>query len=116
MIITVTENIFIDSFKQSDSRKEQFSYSALENLFDYYESCEDPTCPVELDVVEICCKWTEYDSIEEFLRDYDLNVKNEVLTELESNDYNILKDKIIELLNEKTTVIECDSTFLVMNF
>ena len=50
-----TASQFIDAFKQS-SRAEQFSYEALEAIFNYYEEMGDD---VEFDPVGICCDWQE---------------------------------------------------------
>ena len=50
-----TASQFRDEFRQC-GRAEQFSYEALGLLFDYLEEC-DPE--MELDVVDICCNYTE---------------------------------------------------------
>jgi hypothetical protein len=42
-------------------RSEQFSIEALRALFDYYEALEDDIGEsFELDVIAICCDWSEY--------------------------------------------------------
>jgi hypothetical protein len=46
---------FQDAFERM-GRADQFSYEALELLFDYFEEC-DPE--MELDVVAICCDYSE---------------------------------------------------------
>jgi hypothetical protein len=60
MIYTqVTKHSFIDAFKQS-SRKDQFSYDALEAIYEYLEDySQDSGENVELDIVAICCDWAE---------------------------------------------------------
>lgn len=59
IVQTLTKSSFIDAFKQS-SRKDQFSYEALEAIFDYLESySEDTGENVEFDIVGICCEWSE---------------------------------------------------------
>ena len=60
MIYTqVTKHSFIDAFKQS-SRKDQFSYDALEAIYEYLEDySQDSGENVELDIVAICCEWSE---------------------------------------------------------
>jgi hypothetical protein len=60
MIYTqVTKHSFIDAFKQS-SRKDQFSYDALEAIYEYLEDySQDSGEDVELDIVAICCDWSE---------------------------------------------------------
>jgi hypothetical protein len=59
IVQTLNKSSFIDAFKQS-SRKDQFSYEALEAIFDYLEDYSDSTGEaVELDIVAICCEWAE---------------------------------------------------------
>ena len=59
MIIQVTEHNFIDAF--TNLRPDNFCYASLKALFEYYEECEEGSgVPVELDVIAICCDWTEY--------------------------------------------------------
>lgn len=59
IVQTLSKSSFIDAFKQS-SRKDQFSYEALEAIFDYLEEYSDSTGEtVEFDIVGICCDWSE---------------------------------------------------------
>lgn len=59
IVQTLTKSSFVDAFKQS-SRKDQFSYEALEAIFDYLEEYSDSTGEnVEFDIVGICCDWAE---------------------------------------------------------
>lgn len=59
IVQTLTKSAFVDAFKQS-SRKDQFSYEALEAIFDYLEEYSDSTGEnVEFDIVAICCEWAE---------------------------------------------------------
>ena len=59
IVQTLSKSSFIEAFKQS-SRKDQFSYEALEAIFDYLEEYSDSTGePVEFDIVGICCDWSE---------------------------------------------------------
>lgn len=53
-----TATQFKDAFHYA-GRSDQFSRSALEALFTYYDDRDEQ---VELDVVAICCDWCEYDS------------------------------------------------------
>lgn len=59
IVQTLSKSSFIDAFTHS-SRKDQFSYEALEAIFEYLEEYSDSTGEnVELDIVGICCEWTE---------------------------------------------------------
>jgi len=59
---TVYLSDFRDAFQRMD-RGEQFSYEGLETLYDYLEECDED---MELDVIAICCDFSEC-SIREFL-------------------------------------------------
>lgn len=59
MFTRVTLSDFRDAFR-SAGRKDQFSYDGLEVIFDYMEELEDSLGePVELDVITICCDYSE---------------------------------------------------------
>lgn len=70
MFTKINQSMFIDSFR-SMGRETQFSYGALCALFQYMEDTED-NCgeEVELDVIALCCEFTEYASFEEYNREY----------------------------------------------
>ena len=61
-------------------RPNNFSYEGLQVLFDYLEQYDEDEKGIELDVISICCDFTEC-SIKEALRDYNI----ESLEELEDN-------------------------------
>ena len=59
MIQTINFTTFANAFRDSD-RKDQFSYHALELIFDYFEALEDDMgTPIEFDMIGICCEWAE---------------------------------------------------------
>ena len=63
MYITINSaSAFMDEFSRM-GRGDQFSYEALESLFDFYDEIED----FELDVIAVCCEWTEYENEKEAL-------------------------------------------------
>ena len=50
---------FVEAFTHS-SRKDQFSQEALCAIFDYLEDYSESTGEdVELDIIAICCEWSE---------------------------------------------------------
>ena len=68
----ITESQFINAFKSWDTYKNQFSYEGLKALFEWFEELEnDIGEEMELDVVAICCDFTEYESLKEYNEDYD---------------------------------------------
>lgn len=70
MIMTVTKSMFIDEFA-SMGRENQFSYAGKVALFEYFEAWEQDTgTEIELDVIGICCEFTEYENIKEYNEEY----------------------------------------------
>ena len=61
---------FISAFKSI--RPENFSYEGLKSLYGYFEELSEDQ-NIELDVIAICCDFTEYDNLAEFNRDYGKN-------------------------------------------
>lgn len=52
-------------------RPDNFSYDGLFALFEYLEDIEAQTGePIELDVIAICCDFSEYESLEDMQRSY----------------------------------------------
>jgi len=90
---------FCDRFA-SMGREDQFSYEGKKALFDYLEELEEATGEeIELDVVGLCCEYTEYANIEEFRNDY-------------GDEYENMQDIVYN-----TTVIMIDEdSFLARNF
>lgn len=94
MYIEVTKSIFHDAFKST--RPEQFTYAGLNALHDYITDTGDND-DYELDVIEICCDFSQYRSIEEVLQAYRLETREE--------------------LEESTILLECyDGTIIIQNF
>jgi len=81
-------------------RENNFSWEGLAALFEYLEGIEEGTGEeMELDVIALCCDYTEYQSIEEFRRDY-------------GGEYETIED-----IEQQTTVIPVnDDAFIVQAF
>jgi hypothetical protein len=66
----VTMHTFQDRFNAI--RPDNFSYDGLTALFNYLEELEEDTDnKQELDVIALCCEYTEYESLEEFHKEFD---------------------------------------------
>lgn len=93
--------MIIKSFDLYDFRREferydrgdRFSDEAIEELYNYYDDLGEP---YELDVIEICCNWTEYENLEEYAREYmdesdfegmDDEKEETILDNLDNNTY-----------------------------
>ena len=66
---TINEYQFKEAFQSS--RPNNFSYEGLTALYDYLEQYEEDTGQeIELDVIGLCCEFTEYDSLKEFQKEH----------------------------------------------
>lgn len=117
MHINVTSAMFADAFRRM-GREDQFSREALEALFNYLEEYEEETgFRVELDVIGLCCEFTEYSNAIEAAADYGFT------SELESEDYedaesydDAKEEEALEWLQDRTEVISFDSGLIIQNF
>lgn len=74
IIETISESKFMDAFHHA-GRGNQFSYDALECLFEYYDELSiSGGEPWELDVIEVCSDWTE-STPERFLKYYGIDLE-----------------------------------------
>ena len=88
---------FAAEFAQWPQRRSHFSRPALHALYEYLdEASNDMGEDIELDVVGICCEWSEYKDIEAVKEDYEI----EGLSDLQ----------------DSTTVVEFDGGLLVHEF
>lgn len=96
---TVYFSDFTQAFHQR-GRGDQFSYDALQIIFDYMEEYEQDTGEeIELDVIGICCEITEM-SVEEICDSFNIDVE-------EVEDY----------LSSQTTVLgETSAGFVFVQF
>ena len=100
MIQTLRLSDFTNAFRNSH-RDGQFSYEALELIFDYIEDYERDTGEqVELDVIAICCEWAEEDAAT-LAQMYDIDV--------EGLEGEALHDVVLEELRERTQVASVTS-------
>lgn len=99
MKTTVTETNFRDAFM--NIRPDNFSYEGLGALFEYLEHLEeDIDQEIELDVIAICCEFSEYETLGEAVNYYGL----EILDDEQTLDY----------LQQRTTVIELDNNGIIL--
>lgn len=101
---TISQSDFVAAFKSNSERKNQFSYGALCALFAYYEEVEQSSGEeMELDVVAICCDWTEYDTALEAAQAYGFDKEDE--------------DKALSYLTNQTIVLPLEGgNVVVFNF
>ena len=103
MIQTIGLGQFRDAFHNM-GRGEQFSYEALEILFDYLEELDEN---MELDVIAICCDFSE-DSAEQIQRAYDIDH--------DADDEGNLADAVRAYLEDEGHFVgETDDSFIYFN-
>ena len=96
---------FREAFVRMD-RRDNFSYKGLEHLFNYME--EYGTNYI-LDVVELCCEYTE-SSYERIAADYDID-----LSDCDDDEEEL--DCVRQYLEENTAVVaEFNGTFIYQQF
>ena len=100
MIKTISFYAFERAFADYN-RTENFTYYGLKALFDYLEQFEEDTGEaIELDVIGLCCDYTEYENLAEFHGVYSAD---------EYPDF--------ESIEDMTQVIRIDDTaFIIQDF
>jgi hypothetical protein len=87
----LTKTMFKDEFTRM-GRGNQFSYEGLNALYDYYDELgageSYPNTGYELDVIAICCGWTEYDTEDEAFKELGIDGPEQ----LEDNYFTIYLD------------------------
>ena len=83
------------------TRPNQFSYEAVDLLFDYIEELEDAMGEeLELDVIAICCEYSEETALN-IAENYNID-----LTEIDSEDnYRDAVSVVADYLSELTSVV-----------
>ena len=108
MKTTVSLEDFRYAFKLA--RREDFSYHGLKELFNYLEEYEDSTGEeVELDVIALCCDFSE-DTWQEIAQNYDIDLTE---AELGGEKYEIVKEY---LEDQGALVGEVEGGFVYRNF
>jgi hypothetical protein len=105
MAITKTVNLhdFREAFRNA-GRSSNFTYEGLEALFDYLGGLsEDIGEPIELDVIALCCEYSE-GTPEEIAEQYDIDLP-EREEWMDDYDYSVeVKDAVLDYLHENTVV------------
>jgi hypothetical protein len=100
---TVTETMFIDEFQAI--RPQNFSIAGLRALFAHLEELEqDSGEEMELDVIALCCEFSEHQSAADALSNYEWGGPNDPETE---------EGEALEFLRDTTTVIEFDGGIII---
>ncbi len=108
---------FCDAFRDM-GRETQFTYQGKRALFDYLESYEQDTGEeVELDVIALCCEYSEYSTATYAASEY--GWKSDITeTDIIGNEdrAEMQEKEALEWLNERTQVIEFDEGIIIAQF
>lgn len=99
MKTTINEYEFVEAFNTM-GRKDNFSREGRFALFEYLEELEEGTGQeIELDVIALCCEFTEWENLKEF------------------NEAQVYEDMILEEIYHYTTLIIVDEErFITQDF
>ena len=110
---TINFNDFVDEFNRFEDRKDQFSYHGKRALFEHVENYEEDTGKqIELDIVALCCEFTEFANLEEFQEVYHSNYlrKGEEYDTIEAIEERTIVIPILDNAGNKT------ERFLIQDF
>ena len=90
---------FVEEFEKYN-REYQFSYEGKKALFKYLSQlADDIGKPIEIDIIGLCCEFTQYENLQQF------------------NDYYNLDLEDIEDIEHYTVVIPIDNeSFIIQDF
>jgi hypothetical protein len=99
MKTNVSFSDFTNAFRNSN-RAEQFSYEALELIFDYLDDYERETGEeIEFDMIAICCEWAEAD-YKDLFNTYPIECEADNPTDQEVNQ------AVMDYLSDNTTAYQ----------
>jgi hypothetical protein len=117
MKTNVNFSAFCDAFRDMD-RNDQYTYEGKRALYDYLIELEESyDMEIELDVIAICCDFTEYSNADEAASeyfDYEGMTYGDEGEELDTPEE--VEEKAIEYLQDRTSVIPFDSGIIIQDF
>jgi hypothetical protein len=115
IVQTVNFSIFCGMFFRM-GRQDQFSYAAKQALFEYLDNLsEDTGEDFQMDVVGICCEYSE-DTAEDINENYSLLIEKEE-DEDDEEFQERMNEEVNSFLENHTTVITNDNgTFIYAQF
>ena len=122
MYSIITKNDFINEFrsfgrmKTTPNGEGNFTEDALEALFDWLEEVGNDLphgyaeIGIELDVIGLCCQFSEYVSALEAVRDIDRDDYRDIVS---NNDEETAEENALDWLMDQTTVIDFDGGIII---
>ena len=106
---TVNFTDFVDAFR-THNRMDQFSYDGLKALFEHLEQYEEDTGEeMELDVIALCCDFSEHATATEAATEHGWEADAEA-------DEDDNEEAALEWLQDQTTVIPHKKGVIVQSF
>lgn len=113
VIKTINESEFVKEFTDMN-RETNFSVAGREKLFEYFDEQEND---VKIDVIAICCDWTE-STTSDLINDYSL--LDEKLNDGTDSTKEEIEETIQEWLDDRTTnykiEVDGETHWLYCNF
>ena len=116
MYEVISKDDFIDRFVALSP--DNFSHEGLCALFDYLEELEYDLGSQELDVIALCCEYSEYKNVEEYLQNYNSAIEREDYAD-ENNIIDVVafEDAVKKEIQDKTTFIDIDGvSFIIRDY
>jgi len=126
------ESLFISRFEdykrvQTSERIGNFTYRGLRALFQYLDDLYTEDEPYKLDVIALCCDYSEYKDLEEYLQDYPKTAEEiEEITgktdikDLNKEEMTEFKEVIENEIGENTSLIkfsdDLDEGFIIQQY
>lgn len=90
-------------------RRSQFSTDAFDWLWDYLEQLEDDTgTPLEIDVIGLCCDYTEMTYDEIACQHTDIDLSYIIDGDDVGADEDLVKERVLDYLRDNTVVLGYD--------
>ena len=107
MLVTTIDNGYqLEQLFKECGRENHFSYEGFNALYDYLDDySEEVGEPFKVDVIALCCDFTEYSGWDELYNIYSYSYNNESKTFEELEEDNELDD-FKEWVQDRTIVIE----------
>ena len=109
---TINSYEFLEAFR-AHGRQNQFSYDGLRALFEYLEEMEDGMGEeMELDVIALCCDYSEFASAKEAALEYGMTAEEDE----DEQDEDAIEEHALQWLQDRTSVITHDSGIIIQSF
>ena len=109
---TINSSDFVDAFR-THGRQNQFSYDGLRALFEYLEEMEDGMGEeMELDVIALCCDYSEFASAKEAALEYGMTAEDDE----DEQDEDAIEEHSLQWLQDHTIVITHNSGIIIQSF